>query len=114
MTAAILINHDQIFFEAYQTGGKKSYTATVGCTAATATAFAAALASYAIVTGAVIGELLPRFAVLVLLTFPVYLIQTRLYRTPAESPLHCVKLTQTILALSVTFGLLLAVGPLIG
>lgn len=114
LTAAILINHDQIFFDAYQTGGKKSYTVTVGRNKAVATAFTIALASYAIVIGAVVLGLLPRFAALVLLTLPLYLIQTRLYLKPAQSPLHYIKLTQSTFALSVTFGLLLAVGLLIG
>jgi 1,4-dihydroxy-2-naphthoate octaprenyltransferase len=114
LTAAILINHDQIFFDAYKTAAKRSYTVTVGRTAAAATAFALALASYAIVLGTAIGGLLPRFAVMVLLTFPLFLIQTRLYRTPAESPLHYVRLAQTTFTLSVTFGLLLTVGLLIG
>jgi len=114
LTAAILINHDQIFFDAYQTGGKKSYTVTVGRNTAVATAFTIALASYAIVIGAVMFGPLPRFAALVLLTLPLYLIQTRLYLKPAQSPLHYVKLTQLTFALSVTFGLLLAVGLLMG
>jgi len=114
LTASILINHDQIFFDAYQTAGKKSYTVTVGRKTAVATTFTLALASYAIVIMAVALSLLPRFTALVLLTLPLYLIQTRLYRTPAESPLHYVKLAQVTFALSVTFGLLLAVGLLIG
>lgn len=114
LTAAVLINHDQIFFDAYQAGGKKSYTVTVGRKAAVATAFMLSLASYAIVIGAIVFGLLPRFSALVLLTLPVYFIQTRLYRTPAESPLHYVTLTQATFALSVTFGVLLTVGLLIG
>jgi hypothetical protein len=37
-----------------------------------------------------------------------------LYRTPARSPLHYVKLTQTTFALSVAFGLALTLGLLLG
>jgi 1,4-dihydroxy-2-naphthoate octaprenyltransferase len=114
LTAAILINHDQIFFDAYQTAGKRSYTVTVGRKTAVATAFILVLASYATVIGAVVFGLLPHFAALVLLTLPLYFVQTRLYLTPADSPLHYVKLTQTTFALSVMFGLLLAAGLLVG
>ncbi|MGD0176891.1 MAG: prenyltransferase [Candidatus Bathyarchaeia archaeon] len=114
LTTTILVNHDQIFFDAYKTGGKKSYTVTVGRKMAVATTFTLTLVSYAIIVGAVVWGLLPHFAALVLLTLPLYLIQIRLYRKPAESPLHYVKLTQTTFALSVIFGLLLMVGLLIG
>jgi len=40
--------------------------------------------------------------------------QTKLYTTPAQSPLHYVKLTQTTFALSVIFGVLLALGLAVG
>jgi 1,4-dihydroxy-2-naphthoate octaprenyltransferase len=114
LTASVLINHDQIFFDAYRKGGKRSFAVTVGRKMAIATAFALTLASFLIVLGAVIARLLPAFAGLVLLTLPLCLTQVRLYRTPAQSPLHYVKLTQTTFALSVIFGLLLALGLIIG
>lgn len=114
LTTTVLINHDQIFFDAYRKSGKKSYTVTVGRRMAIVTAFALTLISYAIVFGAVVWGSLPAFTSLVLLTLPLYLIQIRFYQTPAKSPLHYVKLTQTTLALSVVFGLLLTVGLLIG
>ncbi len=114
LTTTVLINHDQIFFDAYRKAGKKSYTVTVGRKMAIVTAFALTLISYAIVLGAVVWGSLPAFAGLVLLTLPLYLIQIRFYQMPAKSPLHYVKLTQTTLALTVIFGLLLTVGLLIG
>jgi 1,4-dihydroxy-2-naphthoate octaprenyltransferase len=114
LTTTVLVNHDQIFFDAYRKGCKKSYTVTVGRKMAIVTAFVLTLISYAIILGAVVWGFLPAFASLVLLTLPLYLIQIRLYRTPANSPLHYVKLTRTTLTLSVIFGLLLTVGLLIG
>jgi len=114
LTTTVLINHDQIFYDAYRKSGKKSYTVTVGRKMAIATAFALTLISYAIILGAVLWGSLPALAGLVLLTLPLYLIQIRLYQTPAKSPLHYVKLTQATLVLSVIFGLLLTVGLLIG
>jgi len=114
LTTTVLINHDQIFFDAYQKSAKKSYAVTVGRKKAMLTAFALTLVSYAIILGAILWRFLPAFTGLVLLTLPLYLIQIRLYQTPATSPLHYVKLTQTTFALSVVFGLLLTLGLLIG
>jgi hypothetical protein len=48
------------------------------------------------------------------LTLPLFLFQLRLYSTPAGSPLHWVKVTQVTFALSVSFGVLLALGLVIG
>ena len=114
LTTTVLINHDQIFFDAYKKSVKKSYTVTVGRKKAVVTAFALTLISYATVLGAILWRFLPAFTGLVLLTLPLYFIQIRLYQTPAKSPLHYVKLTQTTFALSVVFGLLLTLGLLIG
>lgn len=114
LTMSILINHDQIFFDAYQKAGKRSFTVTVGRKSGMATAFSVTLLSYVIVAFSVVELLLPLPALLVLLTLPLFLIQIRLYWTPAESPLHYVKLTQTTFALSVLFGLLLSLGLMIG
>jgi 1,4-dihydroxy-2-naphthoate octaprenyltransferase len=81
---------------------------------ATLSVFIMTLASYVMITTAVIGKLLPISALLVLLTVPLFIVQTKLYRTPGESPLHYVKLTQTTLALSTVFGLLLSLSLLLG
>lgn len=114
LTTALLINHDQIFFDAYMKGGKRSFTVTVGRKLAYATCFAVTLISYLIILGGIALKFLPPFTLLTLLTLPLYFVQIRLYRTPAQSPLHYVKLTQTTLALSVLFGLLLTAGLIIG
>jgi 1,4-dihydroxy-2-naphthoate octaprenyltransferase len=114
LTTTVLINHDQIFFDAYKKSAKKSYTVTVGRKKAVVTAFALTLSSYGIILGAILWRFLPASTGLVLLTLPLYLIQIRLYQTAAKSPLHYVKLTQTTFALSVVFGLLLTLGLLIG
>lgn len=114
LTTSVLINHDQIFFDAYKKSGKRSYTVTVGRKMAVVTAFALTLISYGVILGAILWRFLPAFAGLILLSLPLCLIQIQLYRTPAKSPLHYVKLTQTTFVLSVAFGLLLTVGLLIG
>jgi 1,4-dihydroxy-2-naphthoate octaprenyltransferase len=114
LTTTVLVNHDQIFFDAYKKGGKRSYMVTVGRKGGIITAFTLTLISYASIIGAVIWRILPVYAGLVLLTLPLYIIQIRLYRTPTDSPLHYVKLTQTTFALSVVFGMLLTLGLLLG
>jgi 1,4-dihydroxy-2-naphthoate octaprenyltransferase len=114
LTTSILINHDQIFFDAYQKAGKRSFTVTVGRNSAMATTFILTLFSYSIVIAGVFGKILPATTALVLLTIPLFAVQVRLYQTPARSPLHYVKLTQSTFALSVLFGLLLALGLMLG
>ena len=109
LTTTILVNHDQIFFDAYGKAGKRSFTVTAGRKAAAVTAFILTLLSYIVVSVAVFLRMLPLPTVLVLLSLPLYFRQIQLYRTPAQSPLHFVKLTQTTFALSVVFGSLLAV-----
>lgn len=110
LTASVLINHDQIFFDPYVKAGKKSFTVAVGRAHAIVTAVILTLISYMIIIGAALARLTPVSTLLVLITLPLFLVQLRLYRTPAGSPLHYVKLTQTTMALSVIFGLLLALG----
>ena len=114
LTTCLLMNHDQIFFEAYQKSGKKSLTVTLGRHQACAVAFTLTFVSYLIVIVGILVRLVPATSGLALLTIPLFFKQIQLYRTPAESPLHYVKLTQTTFALSVIFGLLLALGLLIG
>jgi len=114
LTTSILINHDQIFFDAYQKGSKRSFTVTAGRKKAMVTAFILTAASFAIILCAVALRLLPVSALLVLVTVPLFVTQTILYRTPAQSPLHFVKLTQTTFAMSTVFGVLLALGLLLG
>ena len=114
LTTSILINHDQIFFDAYQKAGKRSFTVTVGRKSAMATSFILTLFSYSIIIAGIAGKILPATTALVLLTLPLFVVQVRLYQTPAQSPLHYVKLTQSTFALSVLFGLLLALGLMLG
>jgi 1,4-dihydroxy-2-naphthoate octaprenyltransferase len=114
LTTTILINHDQIFYDAYQKAGKLSYTATVGRKAAIGTAFTMTLIAYATVLAAVGATWFPLGSLLVLFTLPLYALQIRLYRKRAESPLHYLKLTQITFALSVIFGILMAIGFLSG
>jgi 1,4-dihydroxy-2-naphthoate octaprenyltransferase len=114
LTTCVLVNHDHIFFEAYRKSGKRSLTVTIGRRAAYGVAFTLTLASYVIVIVGILVRFVPATSGLVLLTIPLYLKQIQLYRTPAQSPLHYVKLTQTTFALSVTFGLLLALGLIVG
>jgi 1,4-dihydroxy-2-naphthoate octaprenyltransferase len=114
LTVSLLMNHDQIFFDAYQKGSKLSLTVTLGRGKATLTVFIMTLASYVMIMTAVIGRLLPFSALLVLLTVPLFIVQMKLYRTSARPPLHYVKLTQTTLALSTVFGLLLSLSLLLG
>ena len=114
LTTSVLINHDQIFYDPYVKAGKRSFTVTVGRKTANTTALILTLLSYAVVLAAALGKLMPITTLLVFLTLPLFIMQTKLYATPAQSPLHYVKLTQTTLALSVIFGVLLALGLAVG
>lgn len=114
LTTSLLINHDQIFYDPYLKAGKRSFTVTVGRKTAMSTALILTLFSFAIVFAASLSRVMPTTALLVFLTLPLFITQTRLYRTTAQSPLHYVKLTQTTLALSVIFGVLLALGLALG
>lgn len=114
LTTCVLINHDQIFYDAYLKAGKKSLTVTVGRKPAIIAALILTLLSYATVLVAVLGKLMSTTTLLIFLTFPLFIKQIRLYSTPAQSPLHYVKLTQTTFALSVIFGALLALGLAVG
>lgn len=114
LTVCVLVNHDQIFFDPYSKAGKRSLTVTVGRRAAILTAAVLTLCSYLIILGAIVAGLLPVLSGLVFVTLPLFLFQLRLYSTPAGSPLHYVKLTQATMALSVLFGVLLALGLIVG
>jgi 1,4-dihydroxy-2-naphthoate octaprenyltransferase len=114
LTASVLINHDQIFFDAYQKGSKMSLTLTLGRRNAMATAFILTAASFAIILFGAALRVLPISTLLVFVAIPLLIAQTRLYRTPARSPMHYVKLTQTTFALSTVFGVLVALGLILG
>jgi 1,4-dihydroxy-2-naphthoate octaprenyltransferase len=114
LTTSVLINHDQIFYDPYVKAGKRSFTVTVGRKPAMTTALILTLFSYAIVLAAALGKLIPMTTLLVFLTLPLFIMQTKLYTTPAQSPLHYVKLTQATFALSIIFGVLLALGLAVG
>ena len=114
LTTSVLINHDQIFYDPYVKAGKRSFTVTVGRKPAMTTTLILTLLSYAVVLAAALGKLMPITTLLVFLTLPLFIMQTKLYATPAQSPLHYVKLTQTTFALSVIFGVLLALGLAVG
>jgi 1,4-dihydroxy-2-naphthoate octaprenyltransferase len=114
LTTSVLINHDQIFYDPYLKAEKRSFTVTVGRKPAMTTALILTLLSYAIVLAAALGKLIPITTLLVFLTLPLFIMQTKFYTTPAQSPLHYVKLTQTTFALSVIFGVLLALGLAVG
>ncbi len=114
LTVCVLVNHDQIFFDPYLKAGKRSFTVTVGRRTAMLTAAVLTLFSYLIILGAIVAGLLPVLSGLVFFTLPLFLFQLRLYSTPAASPLHYVKLTQATMALSVLFGVLLALGLIVG
>jgi 1,4-dihydroxy-2-naphthoate octaprenyltransferase len=114
LTTCVLVNHDQIFFDAYQKSGKRSLTVTIGREAAYAVAFTLTLVSYLVMIVGILVRLVSATSGLVLLTLPLYFKQIQLYKTTARSPLHYVKLTQTTFALSVIFGFLLALGLIVG
>lgn len=114
LTTSVLINHDQIFYDPYVKAGKRSFTVTVGRKPAMTTALILTLLSYAVMLAAALGKLMPITTLLVFLTLPLFIMQTKLYTTPAQSPLHYVKLTQATFALSVIFGVLLALGLAVG
>lgn len=114
LTISILINHDQIFFEAYQKADKRSYAVSAGRGLAMVTTFGATLLSYLIVLALIFVGIVPLSGAFVLGTLPLFVIQVRLYLTPARTPLHFVKLTQATFALCVLFGLLLSLGLMLG
>lgn len=110
LTAAVLINHDQIFFDPYVKAGKRSLTVTLGRKQAMRTAFILTVFAYALVVVAAAQSLVPITSLLVLATLPLLAIQAKLYLQPAANPLHYVKLTQVTFALSVGFGVLFSLG----
>ena len=114
LTACVLINHDQIFFDPYLNSGKRSFTVIVGRKTSMTSATLLTLLAYVIVLATLIAHMIPMTAAAVFLTLPLFLLQVRLYSMPAGSPLHYVKLTQITFALSVLFGLLLALGLIAG
>ncbi len=113
LTAAVLMNHDQIFYDPYLKAGKRSLTVTLGRRHAMQAALTLTLLAYVVVALAIVQSLIPITCFLVLGTLPLFVLQTRLYSQPAKSPLHYVKLTQVTFALSVLFGVLLSIGFLI-
>ncbi len=113
LTASVLINHDQIFFDPYVKAGKRSLTVTLGRKQAMEAAFILTLLAYVIVGLTVARSLLPITCLLVLGTAPLFALQTRLYLRRAETPIHYVKITQLTLVLSVLFGILLSAGLVI-
>ena len=110
LTVCVLINHDQIFFDPYSKSGKRSFTVTVGRRTSMAAVTVLTLFSYLIVLAAIVAGLIPVLVGACFPYFAIFLFQLRLYSTPAGSPLHYVKLTQATFALSVLFGVLLALG----
>jgi 1,4-dihydroxy-2-naphthoate octaprenyltransferase len=114
LTACVLINHDQIFFDPYKKTGKRSFTVTVGRRNSMVVAASLTLLSYLLILGVIALGLIPVTTAAVFLTIPLFLLQVLLYSQPAASPLHYVKLTQVTFALSALFGILLALGLIIG
>lgn len=113
LTAAILINHDQIFFDPYLKAGKRSLAVTLGRKHAVEAAFVLTLLAYVVVSLAVGWTWLPATCLLVFGTAPFFALQTQLYLRRAESQLHYVKLTQLTFGLSVLFGVLFSIGLVI-
>ncbi len=110
LTATILMNHDQIFYGPYQQSGKKSLTVILGRRASMNLSLLLTVVSYLIVLLAIPFGLLPWPSAIVLISLPLFARQVQLYRSVAASPLHYVKLTMTTFLLSVSFGILLALG----
>ena len=114
LTATILMNHDQIFYEPYRQKAKRSLTVILGRQRSMWTAFLLTLMSYAIVILAIPAGLLPLRSLAVMLSLPLFARQTQLYRARVHSPPHYVNLTVTTFLLSVAFGLLLSLGLVLG
>lgn len=114
LTASVLINHDQIFFDPYVKAGKRSLAVILGRKQAMNAAFILTFLAYAVVGLAVARALLPITSLLVLGTSPLFALQTSLYLQRADTPMHYVTLTQVTLVLSVLFGILLSAGLVIG
>ncbi len=114
LTATILMNHDQIFYEPYRQSGKRSLTVILGRRASMNVSLSLTVVSYLIVLLAVPVGLLPAASAIVLISLPLFARQVQLYRSVAGSPMHYVKLTMTTFLLSVSFGVLLALGLVVG
>ncbi len=114
LTATILMNHDQIFYEPFQQAGKRSLTVILGRRASMNVSLLMTLVSYLIVLLAIPVGLLPPTSAIVLLSLPLFGREVRLYRSMSPSPVHYVKLTMTTFVLSVSFGVLLALGLVVG
>ncbi len=114
LTATVLMNHDQIFYDPYRMSGKRSLTIILGRQTVMRTVMVLTALSYLVVMLAITVGILPLSSIIVLATLPLFARQIQLYNKPAESPLHYVRLTITTFLLSVAFGVLLALSLAIG
>lgn len=113
LTAAVLVDHDLIFFEPYRRGGKRSLAVVLGASKAMMVSSAAAVAAYVVVILGVVAGLFPISVLASFITLPLFLRKVTLQRIPAPNPLHYVKITMTSFILTVAFGLLVALGFLV-
>jgi 1,4-dihydroxy-2-naphthoate octaprenyltransferase len=113
LTAAVLVDHDLIFFGSYKEGGKRTLAIVLGTSRAMAVSSTAAVISYMIILFGALSAKFPVTVLLSLIVLPLLIRKVSLQRKPAENPLHHVKITMLSFILTVMFGLLVALGFLL-
>ncbi|MCS4538432.1 MAG: prenyltransferase [Thaumarchaeota archaeon] len=110
LTAAVLVDHDLIFFGPYKEGGKRTLAVVLGASKAMAVSSLTAIIAYAIILFGVLSLRFPITVLLSLIILPLFIRKVSRQRKPAETPLHYVKITMTSFIFTVLFGLLVALG----
>lgn len=110
LTAAVLVDHDLIFFGPYKEGGKRTLAVVLGASKAMAVSSSAAVIAYAIIIFGLLSSKFPVTVLLSLIALPLLIRKVFLQSKPAENPLHYVKITMTSFIFTVLFGLLVALG----
>ncbi len=110
LTAAVLVDHDLIFFGPYKEGGKRTLAVVLGASKAMAVSSSVAVIAYGIIIFGVLSSKFPITVLLSLIALPLLIRKVFLQSKPAENPLHYVKITMTSFILTVLFGLLVALG----
>jgi len=113
LTAAVLVDHDLIFFGPYKEGGKRTLAVVLGTSKAMAVSSAAAMISYAIIFFGVLSARFPITVLLSLIALPLLIRKVSLQRKSAFNALHYVKITMLSFLFTVLFGLFVSLGFLL-
>jgi 1,4-dihydroxy-2-naphthoate polyprenyltransferase len=114
MTVTVLIDHDLIFYEVYSKARKQSLATVLGRRNALTTSLGLAIASFAIVIGLVLRDLLPVWSIAAPIVSGTILLKKKsTYSEPNQAPPFYVPFTENGLVANWLFALLLALSILI-